>query len=416
MPQAVPERVPPETKDWTWVLHERCPQCSLDAGVLTLSEIPMLFRSQVQVWPVVLLRRNVAERPAPQVWSPLEYGAHTRDVLRLFQERLARMLAEDEPSLADWDPNEAALQGGYHDADPDTVAAEILTEAEKLATAVEAVPADAAERRGLRSDGAAFTVTTLMQYLVHDLVHHLWDVTEGDTEDSAAPGGAESVPPAGTQATGTKPGGAQGVKTGSGTGQSEEASEGVSSEGSQNGSADAPTDRSADLPTDRSADVPTDASAGGATDMPTEDAAGGTTGVSGVATSTIRAEDSQAGAVSDPMNDSQPHETGVPAGPADDVPETPPIQAFANRHRRVLGVATTVIAVALAVLDVTVLPQPDVSGGVRAFVLRWAAPVCWVMIAGVALTWALSVRRAVVNAFAYVAVACWLVYLGARVI
>jgi len=365
---------------------------------------------------VVLLRRNVAERPAPQVWSPLEYGAHTRDVLRLFQERLARMLAEDEPSLADWDPNEAALQGGYHDADPDTVAAEILTEAEKLATAVEAVPADAAERRGLRSDGAAFTVTTLMQYLVHDLVHHLWDVTEGDTEDSAAPGGAESVPPAGTQATGTKPGGAQGVKTGSGTGQSEEASEGVSSEGSQNGSADAPTDRSADLPTDRSADVPTDASAGGATDMPTEDSAGGTTGVSGVATSTIRAEDSQAGAVSDPMNDSQPHETGVPAGPADDVPETPPIQAFANRHRRVLGVATTVIAVALAVLDVTVLPQPDVSGGVRAFVLRWAAPVCWVMIAGVALTWALSVRRAVVNAFAYVAVACWLVYLGARVI
>ena len=282
------------------------------------------------------------------------------------------------------------------------------------------------------SDGAAFTVTTLMQYLVHDLVHHLWDVTEGDTEDSAAPGGAESVPPAGTQATGTKPGGAQGVKTGSGTGQSEEASEGVSSEGSQNGSADAPTDRSADLPTDRSADVPTDASAGGATDgaadaptdasaggatdMPTEASAGGTTGGSGVATSTIRAEDSQAGAVSDPMNDSQPHETGVPAGPADDVPETPPIQAFANRHRRVLGVATTVIAVALAVLDVTVLPQPDVSGGVRAFVLRWAAPVCWVMIAGVALTWALSVRRAVVNAFAYVAVACWLVYLGARVI
>src|SRR5699024_4179469 len=308
-----------------------------------------------------------------------------------------------------WDPNEAALQGGYHDADPDSVAAEILTEAEKLATAVEAVPADAAERRGLRSDGAAFTVTTLMQYLVHDLVHHLWDVTEGDTEDSAPPGRAESGPPAGTQGTGTKPEGAQGTETGSetgsGAGQSEEASEGAWSEGSQNGAADGATDRSADGAADVSSDVPTDrpanAPADRHADAPTDAYAGGTTGLSGDATSTIRSEDSQAGAVSDPMNDSQVHETGVPAGPADDAPETPPIQAFAHRHRRVLGVATTVIAVALAVLDVTVLPQPAVSGGIRAFVLRWAAPVCWVMIAGVALTWALSVRRAVVNAFAY---------------
>lgn len=33
------------------------------------------------------------------------------------------------------------------------------------------------ERTGLRSDGAQFTVLTLGQYLVHDPVHHVWDVT-----------------------------------------------------------------------------------------------------------------------------------------------------------------------------------------------------------------------------------------------
>src|SRR5699024_9157842 len=385
MPQAVPERVPPETKDWTWVLHERCPQCSLDAGVLTLSEIPMVIRTQVQVWPVVLLRRNVAERPAPQVWSPLEYGAHTRDVLRLFQERLARMLTEDEPTLADWDPNEAALQGGYHDADPDTVAAEILTEAEKLATAVEAVPAGAAERRGLRSDGAAFTVTTLLQYLVHDLVHHLWDVTDSEPD-------AESVVESGAQADAGFAPDAEG-DTGSEAGSVSSLGAAVSAgeDGSQ-----AQDGGRARTPGASATGEPDHA---GAAEGGAEDGGGETSG-------------RHVGAA-------HPGETstsGEASTRVDDRPGPPPIQAFANRHRRTLGITMAVIAVALTVLDLTVLPQPDAGEGVRAFVLRWAAPVCWMMIAGVALTWALSVRRTVVNAFAYVAVACWLVYLGARVI
>ena len=31
-------------------------------------------------------------------------------------------------------------------------------------------------RRGVRSDGAEFTVDTFTRYLLHDLVHHLVDV------------------------------------------------------------------------------------------------------------------------------------------------------------------------------------------------------------------------------------------------
>ena len=40
------------------------------------------------------------------------------------------------------------------------------------------------ERRGRRSDGAEFTVRTLLQYFLHDVVHHLWDVT--GQQDGAA--------------------------------------------------------------------------------------------------------------------------------------------------------------------------------------------------------------------------------------
>lgn len=348
MPQVVPERVPPEAKDWTWVLHQRCPQCSLEAGVLTLNELPMVIRTQAQVWPVVLLRRDVGERPDPQVWSPLEYAAHTRDVLRLFQRRLERMLTEDEPTLADWDPNEAALQGGYHDLEPATVSAEILTEAENLAVVAEHVPSDAAERRGLRSDGAAFTVTTLMQYFVHDLVHHLWDVTGEDTGESVSEPDAPDHAAPGAEVR--------------------EADE---------------VEHKAAKPSRAAAESPV-------ATAPDPDTAG------------LRRE--------------RPEAEGDVADEESDSPEPPPIQAFAHRHRRVLGIATAMIALALAVLDVVVLPHPGAGGGMIGFVLRWAAPVCWVMIAAVALTWTMALRRAIVNAFAYVAVACWLVYLLARML
>jgi hypothetical protein len=43
---------------------------------------------------------------------------------------------------------------------------------------------DQYSRRGFRSDGAEFTVLTFIQYFLHDVIHHLWDVT--GQQDAAA--------------------------------------------------------------------------------------------------------------------------------------------------------------------------------------------------------------------------------------
>jgi hypothetical protein len=32
-------------------------------------------------------------------------------------------------------------------------------------------------RPGLRGDGASFTVDSIARYMIHDPIHHLWDVT-----------------------------------------------------------------------------------------------------------------------------------------------------------------------------------------------------------------------------------------------
>jgi hypothetical protein len=175
-----PERdgVVPDTKDWTWTLTRRCEQCGLAAGELDTAEIPTRAFVAAEEW-VQILRSSpaVAERPQPGVWSPLEYGCHVRDVFRVFDTRLALLLAEDEPTFPSWDQDETAVADRYADSDPEVVAEELEAAAERFVQRLSAVGPDQWSRRGRRLDGAEFTVATLSQYVLHDVIHHLWDVT-----------------------------------------------------------------------------------------------------------------------------------------------------------------------------------------------------------------------------------------------
>ena len=116
----------PDTKDWTWTLSRRCPECGLSAGEVDPAAIPERAFVAAEEW-VAILRSSpaVRERPQPDVWSPLEYGAHVRDVYRLFDARLVQMLTEDEPTFANWDQDETAISAGYAEADPEEVADEL---------------------------------------------------------------------------------------------------------------------------------------------------------------------------------------------------------------------------------------------------------------------------------------------------
>jgi hypothetical protein len=112
----------------------------------------------------------------PVVWSPLEYGCHVRDVFRKFDERLQLMIEEDDPQFKNWDQDKTAIEDKYGSQNPAVVASEIATAAEKLANRFDSVAHEQWTRRGFRSDGSVFTVESIAQYLMHDPVHHLWDV------------------------------------------------------------------------------------------------------------------------------------------------------------------------------------------------------------------------------------------------
>jgi hypothetical protein len=110
------------------------------------------------------------------VWSPLEYGCHVRDVFRLFDMRLDLMLSLDQPTFDNWDQDATAIVERYDRQDPHTVRRELATSGDMLADRFDAVSGSEWRRVGFRSDGAQFTVESFGRYLLHDPIHHLWDV------------------------------------------------------------------------------------------------------------------------------------------------------------------------------------------------------------------------------------------------
>ena len=115
----------------------------------------------------------------------MEYGAHVRDVYRLFDARLAQMLNEDTPTFANWDQDETAIKERYGEQDPEVVADELEAAAQRFVARMSVARTrpilatwDPVRRCGVHG------CLTFIQYFLHDVIHHLWDVT--GQQDAAA--------------------------------------------------------------------------------------------------------------------------------------------------------------------------------------------------------------------------------------
>ncbi|MGI3784034.1 MAG: DinB family protein [Janthinobacterium lividum] len=170
--------IEPDDKDWTWVLERRCEECGFEAGAVPREQLGERFFVAAEEWVQILRESPAVEaRPAPTTWAPLEYGAHVRDLLGLTVQRVELMLTSDSAAFANWDQDETARTGRYAEQDPEQVAVDLEANAQRLVGLIAEIEAGAWGRTGTRSNGSTFTVTTLLQYVLHDVVHHLWDVT-----------------------------------------------------------------------------------------------------------------------------------------------------------------------------------------------------------------------------------------------
>jgi hypothetical protein len=117
-------------------------------------------------------------RPAPEVWSALEYAAHVRDVFDWYDRWVHETLAEDRPVLEGIGRDEAVQEYRYNEQDPVAVADQLGANAERLAATFESVPEDAWDRVGVRG-AEERTVRLFAKRAVHEGNHHLLDIGRG---------------------------------------------------------------------------------------------------------------------------------------------------------------------------------------------------------------------------------------------
>jgi hypothetical protein len=165
-------------RDWTVVQHTRCDECGLDATIVPTRQLPDAVRSVARRWQLLLAktrRDTLRHRPRPDHWSALEYAAHTRDVLRVFGDRVELALTADDPEFGWWDHDAAVVDERYNEQDPEAVSAALEANADRLATILAAVPDAGWERTGTRRDSEVFTVAGLARFALHEAHHHLQD-------------------------------------------------------------------------------------------------------------------------------------------------------------------------------------------------------------------------------------------------
>jgi hypothetical protein len=162
------------------VLEDACKECGFSYRV-GRGEITPWLRSDATVFVErlqVFDGGSVRRRPAPDVWSPLEYGCHVRDVLRIQRERVLLALREDEPAFAPMRRDERVVEDRYNEQDPEVVGQQVLDAANAFADVLDGLDDADWSRRGLYNypEPQLRTIEWIAIHTNHELLHHRVDI------------------------------------------------------------------------------------------------------------------------------------------------------------------------------------------------------------------------------------------------
>jgi S-DNA-T family DNA segregation ATPase FtsK/SpoIIIE len=117
-------------------------------------------------------------RPAPEVWSALEYTCHVRDVLLVQRDRVILALVEDSPSFPRMYRDERVVLAGYTEEVPEGVAGQLIVAADLAAKVFERLSDGQAQRPCIYNypEPTERNVAWLGLHTVHEAEHHLGDV------------------------------------------------------------------------------------------------------------------------------------------------------------------------------------------------------------------------------------------------
>ncbi|MFZ0664491.1 MAG: DinB family protein [Acidimicrobiales bacterium] len=121
---------------------------------------------------------TVRTRPAPTVWSALEYVCHVRDVLLIQRDRVILALVEDCPRFAPMYRDERVVLASYRDESVDDVADAIEIAATLFSRVFDQLSAEQLARKCIYNFPAPTErdVSWLGRHTLHEAAHHLVDL------------------------------------------------------------------------------------------------------------------------------------------------------------------------------------------------------------------------------------------------
>nr|WP_159923580.1 MULTISPECIES: DinB family protein [Nocardia] len=121
---------------------------------------------------------RLRQRGKPDVWSPLEYACHMRDVLLAQRERVLEARRSDNPTVTPMGRDERVEYDGYAEQNPADVARQIRDAALLFANVLERLGDDDWERtlRFPYPEPDERSLRWLAVHTLHELRHHLVDM------------------------------------------------------------------------------------------------------------------------------------------------------------------------------------------------------------------------------------------------
>ncbi|WP_081396227.1 DinB family protein [Mycobacterium colombiense] len=121
---------------------------------------------------------GVRRRARPDVWSPLEYGCHLRDVLLVQRERVLAARRVNGADCASMGREERAEHDGYNEQDPLEVARQLTDAAMLFSNVLARLSADDWDRTVVYHypETRERSLRWVAVHTAHELQHHLLDI------------------------------------------------------------------------------------------------------------------------------------------------------------------------------------------------------------------------------------------------
>lgn len=160
---------------------DRCDECryvyELDAAEQSGEDIGLGIAELVELMTTTD-RQALTQQTRADLWSPLEYACHVRDVLLVQRERVLLARRVDVPEATPMGREERVVHDGYSEQDPVQVAEELTVAARLLGNVLNRLDPPDWERGivYIWPERREQTLRWVGAHTVHEVRHHLLDV------------------------------------------------------------------------------------------------------------------------------------------------------------------------------------------------------------------------------------------------